>query len=105
VITAARIAMWTIWGAYVLLALAITIFSFTIHERADIGTVWGATVLLGVAGTAACVALLAGSALGIYALVAQPSCRRPACVLTMVTGLIGGLFLGWIAVGFWGLNR
>jgi hypothetical protein len=101
VITAARIAMWLIWGAYALLALAITIFSFTIHERADIGTVWGATLLLGIAGTAACLALLGGSTLGIYAMVAQPACRRAACVLTMVTGLIGGMFLGWIAWGFW----
>ena len=99
---AARIAMWLIWGAYVLLALAIALFAFGLTPRSDVGTVWGATILLGIAGTTACVALLGGSALGIYALVAQPACRGPVCVLTMVTRLIGGLFLGWTAWGFWG---
>jgi hypothetical protein len=101
-VIAARIAMWLIWGAYALLALAITLFASGLNDRSDVGTVWGATILLGMAGTTASVALLGGSALGIYALVAQPACRRPACVLTMVTGLIGGLFLGWTAWGFWG---
>ena len=99
---AARIAMWLIWGAYALLALAITLFAFGLNPRSDVGNVWGATILFGMAGTTACVALLGGSALGIYALVAQPACRRPVCVMTMVTGLIGGLFLGWTAWGFWG---
>jgi hypothetical protein len=93
--------MWLIWGAYALLALAIAGFAYTINRRPDVGAVWGATILFGMAGTAACLALLGGSALGIYAMVGQPACRRPACVLTMVTGVIGGTFLGWIAWGFW----
>ena len=53
------------------------------------------------AGTTACVALLGGSAVGIYALAAQAACRRPVCVLTLVRGFIGGTFLGWTAWGFW----
>jgi hypothetical protein len=100
-VIAARLAMWLIWAAYALLALAIMLFAFGLDDRSDVGTVWGATILLGMAGTTSCVALLAGSALGIYALVAQPACRRPVCVLTMVTGFIGGTFLGWTAWGFW----
>jgi hypothetical protein len=99
--TAVRVAIWLIGSAYALLALAIVLFSFAIHPRADIGSVFAATVLLGVAGTTVCFLLLGGSALGIYAMVRQPACRRAACVLTMMTGLIGGMFLGWIAWGFW----
>ena len=98
---AVRVAMWVIWGAYAVLALAIVLFSFAIHPRADVGSVFAATVLLGMAGTAACFLLLGGSALGIYAMVRQPACRRVACILTMVTGLAGGVFLGYIAWGFW----
>ena len=99
--TAVRVAMGLVWGAYALLALAIALFAYTANERADIGVVYAATVSLGVAGTSACVALLGGSALGIVAMVRQPACRRAACVLTMVTGAIGGALLGWIAWGFW----
>lgn len=99
---AARVAMWLVWGAYAVLVLAITLFAFGLDPRSDVGAVWGATILLGMAGTTACVALLGGSALGIYALVAQPACRRPVCVMTMGMGLIGGLFLAWTAWGFWG---
>jgi len=102
---AVRVAMWLIWCAYALLALAITLFAFGLDQHSDIGTVFGATYLLGVAGTMACLALLGGSALGAYAIVGQPACRRPLCVLTMLAGFMGGTFLGWIAWGFWGMSR
>jgi hypothetical protein len=56
-------------------------------------------------GTTPCLALLGGSALGVYAIVGQPACRSPLCVLTILAGFSGGTFLAWIAWGFWGMNR
>jgi hypothetical protein len=104
-VTAVRVAMWVIWGAYALLALAITLFVFALDERSDIGTVWGATVLLGMAGTTVCFALLGAGALGIYGMLGQAAARRPAGIITVLAGLSGGTFLGWMAMGFWGWNR
>ncbi len=100
--TAVRVAMWLIWGAYGLLALAIALFAYTINVvRPDVGSVFGATILFGMAGTVASLALLGGSGLGLYAMVRQPACRGAACVATMATGFIGGTLLGWIAWSFW----
>lgn len=96
-----RVAMWSIWGAYVALALAIALFAFTITLRPNVGIVFSATLLLGVAGTAAGLALLCGSVLGIYAVLRQPACRGLGTVFTVLAGLIGATFLGWIAWGFW----
>jgi hypothetical protein len=100
-----RVAMWLIWCGWALLALAITLFAFGLNQHSDVGTVFGATYLLGIAGTTACLALLGGSALGVYAIVGQPACRSPLCVLTILAGFSGGTFLAWIAWGFWGMNR
>ena len=98
---AVRIAMCMIWGAAALLGVAILLFSFAIHERADVGSVFAATVLLGMAGTTVCVLLLGGSALGIYAMVRQAAVRRPAPIVSVLAGSMGGTFLAWIAWNFW----
>lgn len=45
--TAVRAAIWLIGRAYALLALAIVLFFFAIHERADTGSVFAATVFTG----------------------------------------------------------
>lgn len=99
---AVRLATWLIWGAYGVLVLAIALFALTINVgRPDIGVVFSATILLGVAGTAAGLALLGGSVLGMYGIARQVACRRPVCVATMLTGFIGGMLLTWTAWGFW----
>ena len=100
--TAVRVANWLIWGAYGVLALAIALFALTIDViRPDVGVVFSATILFGVVGTAAGLALLGGSALGMYGIARQVACRRPVCVATMLTGFIGGMLLTWTAWGFW----
>jgi len=53
------------------------------------------------AGTALCIAVLGGGALGTYGMVRQVAARRPAGVVTVRAGLTGGAFLGWLAWGFW----
>jgi hypothetical protein len=84
------------------LALAIACFAVTIKVlRPDVGVVFAATLLLGVASTTAGLVLLAGSMLGLHAVVRQAAWRRPGTVLTVLAGLIGATFLGWTAWGFW----
>jgi hypothetical protein len=94
--------MWLIWCAYALLGIAIALFGYTINVvRPDIGVVFGATILLGMAGTSVSVLLLGGSALGTYGMVRQPASRRVFPIISVLAGVMGGTFLGWIALNFW----
>ena len=73
----------------------------TSSPRLNIGAVMGSVLLLGGAGVLAASALLAGSALGTYVLIARRDERRAGLVLSLAAGWIGFAVLGWLLWGFW----
>jgi hypothetical protein len=97
-----RIAVRIIWGAYLLLGVLAAAFLFLLEpKRVDIGGVTLALILMGVASLFVAAALLAGSAIGIHAMLSNSSARRTSVVFTVVVGWIGSVLLGWLAWSFW----
>jgi hypothetical protein len=97
-----RIAVWMIWGAYLLLAVLAAAFFLLLESKAlDIGGVTFALILMGLGSLFVAAALLAGSAIGTFALVTSYSDRSTSVVLTVIAGWIGSVLLGWLAWSFW----
>ena len=96
-----RVALSVIGVAYAVLALVVLLFAVNLRQRVDIGTAYLAAGVLACGGTMAATGLSAGSVLGTLALVRHPATRRPLYVLTILSGWIGALVLGWLAWEFW----
>ncbi|HET6796427.1 MAG TPA: hypothetical protein VFH40_04630 [Gemmatimonadales bacterium] len=96
-----RVALSVIGVAYAVLALVVLLFAVNLRQRVNIGTAYLAAGVLVWGGTIAATGLSAGSVLGTLALVRHPATRRPLYVLTILSGWIGALVLGWLAWEFW----
>ena len=95
----AMILIWTGFGLVGLIAAAGRLVASS--SRLDVGEVMGSVLVLGSAGVLAECALLAGSAIGTFVLVARRPVRRVGLVLTLLAGWIGFAVLGWLLWGFW----
>jgi hypothetical protein len=96
-----RVALSVIGVAYAVLALVVLLFAVNLRQRVNIGTAYLAAGVLAWGGTIAATGLSPGSVLGTLALVRHPATRRPLYVLTILSGWIGALVLGWLAWEFW----
>ena len=96
-----RVALSVIGVAYAVLALVVLLFAVNLRQRVNIGTAYLAAGVLAWGGTIAATGLSAGSVLGTLALVRHPATHRPLYVLTILSGWIGALVLGWLAWEFW----
>jgi hypothetical protein len=93
------ILIWTGYGLVGVIAVAGRLVASS--PRLNVGEVVGSIFLLGSAGVLAECALLAGSAIGTFVLVARRPARRVGLVLTLLAGWIGFAVLGWLLWGFW----
>jgi hypothetical protein len=97
-----RIAGWLIWTAYLMLGIAIAVFSFIMQSKhLDIGENMAAILLLGSAGALTTLALVAGSAIGSRAIVTDRAARRIGSVFTVFAGWFGTVLIGWLSWSFW----
>jgi hypothetical protein len=97
-----RLAMILIGTGYGLVGLIAAAGWFVASSpRLNVGEVMGSVLLLGSAGVLAECALLAGSAIGTFVVVARRPVRRVGLVLTLLAGWIGCAVLGWLLWGFW----
>jgi hypothetical protein len=97
-----RIAMCVIWAAYIVLGMAIAVFSYLVQsKRMDIGSTMASVVVLGATGVVVTVALLSGSVIGTTALLRDRAARRAGSIATLIAGWAGGVVLAWLSWNFW----
>ena len=97
-----RLAVRTIWGAFLLLGVLEAAFLFLLEpERVDFGGVTLALVLMGVGSVLISVVLLAATAVATRATLYSSNARRTSVIATVLAGWIGTLLLGWLAWSTW----
>jgi len=84
-----------------LLGLVVTLFALNLGRSGDIGAAYLAVGLAAWGGTLAAAGLFVGSVLGTVTLVRHTDTRRALYVLTILSGWIGALVVGYFAWEFW----
>ena len=96
-----RVAIILIWAGYGVVGLILAAGQLVVSSpRLNIGAVMGSVLLLGGAGVLAASALLGGSALGTFVLIARRPEGSIGLGLSVVTGWIGFAVLTWLLWGF-----